>query len=116
MESQEFKYLTETESLIERIKKSAERESYLKAIDEQLETLDSIVKEEKKSDIEKFRTEIQNLLLMEIVSRYYYQQGRIIATMNHNPEIEEAKKILLNKELYESVLKGGFKKTDCNEE
>ncbi len=84
VESQEFNYLTETESLIDRMKNSAERENYLEAIESALENIDSLVKEEKKKDIEKFRSEIEELLLMEIVSRYYYQQGKIIATIQHN--------------------------------
>jgi carboxyl-terminal processing protease len=116
VENQEFNYLTETESLIERMKKSAERESYLLAIETQLETVDSLVKEEKKRDIEKFRSEIEELLLMEIVSRYYYQKGKIIATVQHNEEIEEAKKVLLDEDLYKSVLDGTYKKSDCDEE
>jgi carboxyl-terminal processing protease len=98
------------------MKKSAERESYLKAIEAQLETVDSLVKEEKKRDIEKFRSEIEELLLMEIVSRYYYQRGKIIATIQHNEEIEEAKKILLDEDLYKSVLDGTYKKPDCDDE
>ncbi len=116
VEGQEFKYLTETESLIERITKSAERESYISAIDAQLETLDSLVKEEKKQDIEKFRDEIQDLLLMEIISRYYFQEGKIIATIKNNPEVEEAKKVLADEAFYKSVLDGTYKKPDCNEE
>lgn len=115
VESQEFKYLTETESLIERMMNSAERESYLEAIEAELETIDALVKEEKKKDIEKFRSEIEDLLLMEIVSRYYYQEGKIIATIQHNKEIEEAKKILLDENLYKSILDGSYKKTNCDE-
>jgi carboxyl-terminal processing protease len=115
VEIQEFKYLTETESLIKTIKKSAERESYLNAIEAQLETLDSLVKEEKKKDIEKFKSEIGELLLMEIVSRYYYQRGKIIATLQHNEEIKEAKKVLLDEDFYKSVLEGTYKNSDCDE-
>ena len=116
VESQEFKYLTETESLIERIKKSAERESYISAIDTQLESLDSLVKEEKKQDIVKFRDEIQDLLLMEIISRYYYQEGKIIAAIKNNLEVEEAKKVLADEALYTSILNGTYKKADCDKD
>lgn len=116
VESQEFNYLTETESLIDRMKNSAERENYLEAIESALENIDSLVKEEKKKDIEKFRSEIEELLLMEIVSRYYYQQGKIIATIQHNEEIKEAKKILLDENFYKSILNDTYKKNDCDEE
>lgn len=116
VENEDFKYLTETESLIERIEESAERESYLAVIENQLATLDSLVKEEKKRDIEKFRSEIEDLLLMEIISRYYYQKGKIIATINNNVEIEEAKKVLTDNDLYKAILDGTYKNSECNED
>jgi carboxyl-terminal processing protease len=115
---QDFDYHTETESYIEGLKESAERESYYTALASQIEVLDSLVKEEKTHDIEKFRKDIENLLLLEIVSRYYYQKGKIIASLKNgsdvNPEVEKAKKILLDKQLYSSVLDGSYdEKADC---
>lgn len=111
---EDFDYLTETESLIERLKKSAERESYISVLANQIETVDSLVKEEKKNDIKKFRSEIQDLLLLEIVGRYYYQKGKIIATIKNNREIEEAINILSNNSLYTSILDGTYQKADCD--
>lgn len=114
--NQEFNYLTETESLIERLRESAERESYLDAVDAQLVTIDSLVKVEKKRDIEKFSNEIEDLLLMEIISRYYYQKGKLIANLKSDPEVEEAKKVLLDHELYKSVLEGTYARSGCEKE
>jgi carboxyl-terminal processing protease len=116
VEKQEFKYLTETETLIERLKESAGRESYISVIDSQLETIDSLVKVEKKRDIEKFRDEIQDLLLMEIISRYYYQKGKLIANLKSDPEVEEAKKLIADNEYYESILEGAHTRSDCGKE
>ena len=108
--------MTETESLIERLRESAERESYIAVIDSQLETIDSLVKVEKKRDIEKFSDEIQDLLLMEIISRYYYQKGKLIVSLQNNPEVEEAKKVMLNQELYKSILNGTHTGSGCDKE
>ncbi len=115
---QDFDYHTETESYIEALKESAERESYISSLAGQIEVLDSLVKEEKKHDIEKYRKDIESLLLLEIVSRYYYQKGRIIASLRNNSdvnaEVEKAKKVLLDKELYSSVLDGSYdEKANC---
>ncbi|RLD30748.1 MAG: peptidase S41, partial [Bacteroidetes bacterium] len=110
---QDFDYSTETESLIEGLKKSAERESYLTALNAQIEVLDSLVKEEKKHDIEKFKSDIKELLLLEIVSRYYYQRGRIIATIKSNAEVKKAIGVLSDNELYSSILNGSYQKADC---
>jgi len=113
---EDFDYLTETESLIERLKKSAERESYISVLADQIQTVDSLVREEKKNDIKKFRSEIQDLLLLEIVGRYYYQKGKIIATIKSNPEIKEAINILSNNSLYTSILNGSYHKADCDKD
>jgi carboxyl-terminal processing protease len=116
VEGKEFDYLTETETLIERLEESADRESYLKVINSNLKTIDSLVKIEKKRDIVKFRDEIEDLLLMEIISRYYYQKGKLIANLKNDPEVEEAKKLLADKELYESVLSSTYKESGCEKE
>ncbi len=111
VEKMDFDYLTETESLLERIGKSAEREHYLEAISGNLEDLKNSIKLEKKKDIDKFRNEIEEMLKIEIISRYYYQKGKIIASLKTDEEVEKAVEILDDKDLYKSILKGTYKET-----
>jgi len=105
---QDFEYLTETEMLIERLSESAERESYLTAIKEQLEELEASIKEEKQSDIVKFKSEIEEMLRMEIVSRYYYQKGKLIASLQTDKEVKRAIELLGDRVTYESILEGTY--------
>ena len=112
--NQDFDYLTETEQLIKRISKSAERESYLEVISEQLKELEKSIKIEKQADIDKFRNEIEEMLRIEIVARYYYQQGKLIASLKVDKEVEEAIKILVDRELYDSILDGNYEQTENN--
>ena len=107
--NQNFDYKTETEILIERIKESAEREDYTDAIKDELEELTEEIAEEKKKDIDKNRSEIEEMLKVEIVTRYYYQQGKIESSLVNDPDILEAIKVLSNKSLYSSILKGTYK-------
>ena len=39
------------------------------------------------------------------MSRYYYQEGRIIERLQHDKDIEEALRLLENLEEYQSILK-----------
>ncbi len=110
--NQDFDYLTETELLIDRLNKSAERENYLEAIKQQLEELDETIKEEKKSDIDKFRTEIEEMLRIEIITRYYYQKGKLIASLENDKEVDEAIRVLTETDVYKSVLEGTYAKND----
>jgi carboxyl-terminal processing protease len=105
---QGFDYQTETELLIERIRGSAEREGYLEAVQPLIATLEEGVREEKLHDIDKHRSEIQLLLQLEIISRYYYQKGKLIANLKSDTEIKRALEILRNKELYASILDGSY--------
>lgn len=112
---QDFDYLTETELLLERISSSAERESYLNAIKDQLEDLENSIKLEKQSDIDKFRNEIEEMLRIEIVSRYYYQKGKLEASLKKDAEVDEAIRILTDSKIYKSILNGEYLQTTKNQ-
>ena len=102
---QDFSYKTETEMLIERLYSSAEREEYKDAIEETLAKVEDQIAEEKKKDIDKNRDEIEEMLKLEIISRYYYQKGKIESSLKTDPDIIEAVSILSDKAKYDSILK-----------
>ena len=104
-----FTYTTESEKAVERLKKVAKEEGYLDHITAQVEKLEKQLADEKANDLQKNRKDIEELLVSEIVSRYYYQQGRIVAALQNDPDLERAFEILLNangKDEYHSILKG----------
>jgi len=105
---EDFEYLTETEMLIERLGESAERESYLDAIKDQLDELEASIKEEKQADIDKFKSEIEEMLRIEIVSRYYYQKGKLRASLQTDKEVKRAIELLGDQATYESILEGTY--------
>lgn len=112
--NQDFDYLTETETLLDRISKSAERESYLDAIQEQLDELVKSIKNEKQTDIDKFRIEIEEMLRIEIIGRYHYQRGKLIASLNKDKEVDEAIRILTHPDIYNSILNGKYEQSENN--
>ena len=63
---------------------------------------------DKDKDLQTFKTEISDLLKDEIVSRYYYQKGRIQANAQDDPEISKAIDILDNKPAYSEILHGSY--------
>ncbi len=104
VEEQGFDYKTETEILLENLNKSAEREDYKTSIEELLNSLSEEILKEKKKDIDKNRSEIEEMLKVEIITRYYYQKGKIESSLLNDPEIIEAIKLINNKQLYSSIL------------
>ena len=104
IESQEFTYTTESERLIEKMRRIAKEEAYLEAVNPQLEALEEELVNYKKNDIRKHRDEIEELLKMEIAQRYYYQKGKIIAALDHDPDLEMAFQIIQDSARYKEIL------------
>ena len=104
-----FSYTTESEKAIEKLKKTAKDEGYLDKIQPQIELLEKNLAAEKDKDLLNNRKDIEELLRSEIEGRYYYQKGRIIASLNDDPDLKRAFEILLNtngKDEYHSILSG----------
>ncbi len=106
LNDKEYEYETKTEKAIKKLEKDAEGEKYLSELQEQLEVLGSRMEESKNNDIERFKSEISELLEMEIVTRYFYQKGKIETTLKHDEEIAKAIDVLDNMELYDAILRG----------
>ncbi|MDT8308645.1 MAG: S41 family peptidase [Bacteroidales bacterium] len=108
IKQKDYSYQTKTEKLLSQITETAKEEAYYNLIKPQIEHLNNAVATEKANDIERHKEEIQNLLLKEIVYRYYYEKGHIIATLSHEKEIDESIKIILNSTTTMSLLAGGY--------
>ena len=100
-----FTYTTESEKVLDDLKKCAEAEGYLESIRPQMESLEKQLQADKENDLIKNRKDIEDLLRLEIVGRYYYQVGRIVASLEQDEDLQEAFHILLDKQRYESILK-----------
>ncbi|MDO5760200.1 MAG: peptidase S41, partial [Bacteroidota bacterium] len=60
---------------------------------------------DKQNDLYKFKDEISEVLLGEIVVRYYNQKGKVEAFINHDKEVKQAIDLLHDKSKYKSILK-----------
>ena len=101
-----FTFTSQCETEIKELEKIAKLEGYLDDIQPILDQAVAKIEEEKANDLVNNRDEIEKMLETEIVSRYYYQKGRIIAALDDDPELAKAFEIILNKEEYKNILKG----------
>ena len=109
LSDKKYDYKTKSEEALEDLRKDSEKEHYFNAIETEYEALKKQMENDKKSDMTKFRSQISELIKQEIVSRYYYQRGKIVASLDTDKDIEEAVKTLTDQNLYKSVLAGTFK-------
>ncbi|MBS4055947.1 MAG: S41 family peptidase [Bacteroidales bacterium] len=103
-ESNNFSYQTESEEIIQALREIAENEKYLDAVEPKIAELEKGLIEYKKQDIYKHRSEIEEMLKIEIVSRYYYQTGKIVASLKNDPELKKAIGVLNDQPVYKKLL------------
>lgn len=106
VERQDFDYSTDTEAKLKEIKKAAEEEKYFDQVKDEYEVLLKKISHDKTKDLVRFKPEIKEFLENEIVSRYYFQKGRIEHFNRYDKDIEQAVKILDDKKLYQAILNG----------
>jgi carboxyl-terminal processing protease len=109
LSDKKYDYKTKSEDDLEDLRKNAEKENYFNAIKSEYDALKIQMQNDKKSDLTKFKSQICELLKQEIVSRYYYQKGKIIASLSTDKDVAAAINTLINQELYKSVLSGTYK-------
>ena len=114
LSDKDYDYTTLAENSLKELKESAVDEGYYDAIKEQYEALKTAVMHSKEEDLLTYRKEIGEILKMEIVTRYYYQEGKIRASLSSDPEINRAIRILEEPATYQSILEGTYSEENAS--
>lgn len=104
LKDKDYSYKTETEEMLESLKKAAVEDKVFADIENYFNQLKSKLEEEKSQDLIKYKKEICDYLASEIAVRYYYQKGRIMNMLSTDPDVETAKKVLLDQARYKNIL------------
>ncbi|MBA2406536.1 MAG: S41 family peptidase [Chitinophagales bacterium] len=104
LSDKEYDYTTKTEEKLKDFKETAEKEDYWGAVKDQFITLQGQMIHDKQKDLIKNRDQIKGLLEEEIVSRYYYQNGRLEASLKNDPVVTKAIEVLNSPEEYSKSL------------
>ncbi|EOR94068.1 C-terminal processing peptidase, tail-specific protease [Arcticibacter svalbardensis MN12-7] len=109
MSDKDYNYFTKTEKLVNELQEEAEKEKKLTEIRTEFDALKKKVYTSKQNDLNQFKDEIKLILENEIVSRYYFQKGRMEQAFNTDLEIKSAEAVLSDKAVLASILKGNGK-------
>jgi carboxyl-terminal processing protease len=101
-----YRYTTKSEENLQELKKMAVKEKYFDSIKAEYAALENKLQENKKDDLIRYKEEIKEILEEEIVSRYYFQSGKQEASFKTDAGIKEALRVLNDKNLYATILKG----------
>ncbi len=109
LKNKDFDYITNSEKLMTELKDISEKENRYSEIRTEYQTLFTKIAHHKAEDLLRYKSEIKKVLEMDIVGRYYYQNGRLEASFNEDSNLQESIKLLSNQEIYSSILKGSGK-------
>jgi len=99
-----FDYKSKSELELEEVRRDANRENYYMNVKSEFENLVSKIKLSKKDDLQKQKTDIKRALEEEIVSRYYFQTGRIEYTLKNDLDLKKAVEVLADADKYKQIL------------
>ena len=100
-----FSYQSRSEQTLKTLIETAKRERYFEGAQNEFAALEKGLTLNLNLDLGKFSDEIRDLLKDEIVSRYYYQKGAIIAALGSDTEIKRVLSVLNSPAEYGAILK-----------
>lgn len=104
LQDKDYSYKTEADLDLQDVKKEAETEKYFADIQKQYEALTDKMQAIKKDDLTKYKAEIKQYLEEEIVSRYYFQNGRIEYSLKNDNDIKTALALLADESKVKTIL------------
>jgi len=104
LSGKDYDYKTQSEILLEELKKRAEKEEIMDQIKENVESLETKIKHDKAQDLIKYKSQVSEFLEGEIVTRYYNQKGRIEASLDTDPFVLKAVETLKDPAKYKQLL------------
>jgi len=106
LSKRDYSYDTRVEKLLNELRDEAEKENKIGDLKPEFDALKAKVSNSKKNDLVLFKDEIRKVLESEIVSRYYFEKGRLEQNFKYDNELNEAQKVLSDKSVLASILNG----------
>jgi carboxyl-terminal processing protease len=104
VKSRNFEYESNTDKKMQALKEAAEEEKFTEVIDQQIKALEKKLAQQEEDELLKNKEEILRFLQSEIVSRYYFQKGKIENGLVDDPYLIEAMNYLNDISAYNEIL------------
>lgn len=102
----EYDFETNTEKGIDALRIKAKKDDLLDQISKEIDLIEQKLTDKKREQLYQEKKQIKKLLEVEIATRFYLQNGKIQNELSEDPDIEEAIKVLSEKDRYQSLLLG----------
>lgn len=102
----DFSYSSPLTKQLEQLRIVAEQSGELDGIAAELQNLESAARQDRNSDLEKSKDEIKFLIKEELITRFFFDQGRLEASYQYDEDTKKALEVLADPELYAKTLAG----------
>ena len=110
LKDKNYEYKNESEEYLEALTEIVKDEKYYDSAKDEIEALKTKLSADKTTDLQRFKDEVIEILENEIVSRYYYQNGRIEVAVKRDPYIINSIEVLNDTARYNGILDGTVNK------
>ena len=105
MEDKDVVYESETRKALKALEAAAEKELYDENMSEMMERLQSLVRDDKMSNLERYKHDIIEALNSDIILRYAYRSGVVQHAAATDSSVNRAVELLLDSDEYERILR-----------
>lgn len=93
-----------TERMLGQLKRMAEREKYAERIAPELEAIAQKIQDDQQAELQTFAEEIREVMADAVITRWYYDAGRLEFLLRRDDWVKRAADILLNRSEYTRIL------------
>lgn len=104
--NKDYSYVSSSEKLLTDLTAAAQKENKLSSLKNDIDALRSKMLSTKKADLILHRTEIKRLLETQIISRFYYEKGKIQQAFQYDNEVAKAISVFKNQPTMLAILNG----------
>lgn len=104
VQERDVPYESETRQALSALEKAAENDRYDDALNGAIEQLKELIKDDKMSNMQTYREEIEEALTADVILRYAYREGVTEYAMAHDEMVNKAVELLLDSTEYNRIL------------
>ena len=102
----DFKYESNSSKALESLVKMAKREGLADKAQDEFKALEQKLQYDLRNDLDVFRKDLEKVIALDIVVRYYYQRGAVMLNLKSDKLVDEAVSVLNDPDRYKSILAG----------
>jgi carboxyl-terminal processing protease len=104
MQDKELRYESQSRRALNALEKALAEEQYDEHLSDAISQIREQLKDDKLSNLQTYRKDIEDIIVMEIVSRYAYEEAGVAVSVQKDEDVARAVDLLLDEAEYRRLL------------